>query len=153
MKKPLNEGSCQRTRVKSAKTQSPWVRWSRRVQHQRALSLRQPRAWLVVNGYKDVENRSWRTNHRGPLLIHASASRSLTNSDNLAVIEKKYHVHLPRDFDLGGIVGVVNVIDCVRTHSSKWKMRRTWGWVLRNPRRLSFRPCKGFVGLFRPKIR
>ena len=29
------------------------------------LSLRQPYGWLVVNEYKDLENRSWRTNHRG----------------------------------------------------------------------------------------
>jgi len=32
-------------------------------------------AWLVVNGYKDIENRSCRTNHRGPLLIDASWPR------------------------------------------------------------------------------
>lgn len=38
----------------------------------KALSLRQPWAWAVVHGYKDVENRSWSTKHRGPLLIHAS---------------------------------------------------------------------------------
>ncbi len=36
-----------------------------------ALSLRQPWAWLVVSGHKDVENRVWRAAYRGPLLIHA----------------------------------------------------------------------------------
>ena len=38
---------------------------------QRALSIRQPWAWLILNGYKDLENRTWRTDYRGPLLIHA----------------------------------------------------------------------------------
>jgi hypothetical protein len=38
----------------------------------KALSIRQPWAWLIVNGYKDIENRSWATKFRGPVLIHAA---------------------------------------------------------------------------------
>src|SRR5215472_1457845 len=37
----------------------------------KALSVRQPWAWLIVNGYKPVENRNWLTKFRGRLLIHA----------------------------------------------------------------------------------
>ena len=37
----------------------------------KTLSVRQPWAWLIVYGGKDIENRSWRTPYRGPLLIHA----------------------------------------------------------------------------------
>lgn len=29
------------------------------------LSIRQPWAWLIVNGYKDIENRTWPTHFRG----------------------------------------------------------------------------------------
>ena len=29
-------------------------------------------AWAIVHGHKPVENRSWHTQHRGPLLIQAS---------------------------------------------------------------------------------
>ena len=36
-----------------------------------ALSIRQPWAWLIVNGHKDIENRDWPTNFRGRLLVHA----------------------------------------------------------------------------------
>jgi len=36
-----------------------------------ALSIRQPWAWLIVNGWKDIENREWSTRFRGRLLIHA----------------------------------------------------------------------------------
>jgi len=36
-----------------------------------ALSVRQPWAWLLLNG-KDIENRDWYTKYRGPLAIHAS---------------------------------------------------------------------------------
>ena len=34
--------------------------------------MRPPWAWATIYGGKDVENRSWRTAYRGPLLIHAS---------------------------------------------------------------------------------
>ena len=34
------------------------------------LSIRQPWAWLIVNGYKDIENRTWSTRFRGKVLIH-----------------------------------------------------------------------------------
>src|SRR5438105_11911405 len=57
-----------------------------------AVSIRQPWAWLVVMGYKDVENRSWRTNHRGALLIHASKNQSLVSPENLAETERRYAV-------------------------------------------------------------
>ena len=36
------------------------------------ISVRQPWAYLIVAGYKPVENRTWNTSYRGPLLIHAS---------------------------------------------------------------------------------
>ena len=36
------------------------------------LSIRQPWAWLVAHGWKNIENRTWQTNYRGRLLIHAA---------------------------------------------------------------------------------
>ena len=117
--------------MKTAEAHSPPNPRLPKLKELRALSIRQPWAWLVVNGYKDIENRSWRTNHRGPLLIHASNNRTLTTPENLAAIKKKYRVRLPNDFDFGGIVGMVDVVDCVNTHPSKWKERGTWVGCLR----------------------
>ena len=37
----------------------------------KTLSVRQPWANLIVRGIKDIENRSWKTNFRGRILIHA----------------------------------------------------------------------------------
>jgi hypothetical protein len=37
----------------------------------KALCVRQPWADLIVAGVKDVENRTWSTRHRGPLVIVA----------------------------------------------------------------------------------
>jgi activating signal cointegrator 1 len=41
---------------------------------EKALSVRQPWASLIVCGLKTVEIRTWQTTHRGPLYIHASKS-------------------------------------------------------------------------------
>ena len=41
----------------------------------KVIVIRQPWAWLIVNGFKDIENRSWATRYRGSLLIQASAHR------------------------------------------------------------------------------
>ena len=38
----------------------------------KALSIRQPWAWLILHGGKDIENRDWATRFRGRVLIHAS---------------------------------------------------------------------------------
>ena len=54
------------------------------------------------------------------------------------------------ELDTGGIVGIIDVVDCVERHKSKWFIKGNFGWVLANPRRLNFRPCKGALGLFRP---
>ncbi len=41
----------------------------------KTISLLQPWASLVVMGVKIIETRSWRTNYRGELLIHASSGK------------------------------------------------------------------------------
>jgi hypothetical protein len=38
----------------------------------KTLSIRNPWAYLVAYGVKDVENRSWKTDYRGDFLIHCS---------------------------------------------------------------------------------
>lgn len=39
-----------------------------------ALSIKQPWAWLIVHGIKDIENRHWRTKFHGRFFVHASKS-------------------------------------------------------------------------------
>ena len=46
----------------------------------KCLAIRQPWAWAVCSGAKDVENRTWMTEHRGPLAIQASAAKQDVNA-------------------------------------------------------------------------
>lgn len=58
---------------------------------------------------------------------------------------------LPESFDTGGIVGVVEIADCVEKHQSKW-FGGPFGWVLKNARRLPVKPCAGKLKFFNPEI-
>lgn len=43
----------------------------------KALSIRQPWAWMILHAGKDIENREWPTRFRGRVLIHASKAAAL----------------------------------------------------------------------------
>jgi hypothetical protein len=94
----------------------------------KVIVVRQPWAWLIVNGYKDIENRSWRTRHRGALLIQASANLpSKAAMEEYRAFAKKRGVTLPDEFETGGIVGMVTLKDCVPKSPSKWFEGRSGG--------------------------
>jgi hypothetical protein len=104
----------------------------------KALTIRQPWAWLIVAGLKPVENRKWSTTHRGPLLIHAGLKHDPTPEFWHRDTEK---------FAYGAIIGVVDLIDVVREHPSPY-FTGPFGWVLANPRRITPIDMPGKIGLF-----
>jgi len=71
--------------------------------------------------------------------------------ENVQLVKRKHGISVPLEVDTGGIVGVVDVIDCVESHKSKWFEKGKFGWVLASPRRLKFRRCKGALNVFRPE--
>lgn len=116
----------------------------------KAISIRQPDAWFVVNGYKDVENRSWSTSERGVVAVHASAKRMTADDrEYLSAVCGDLGIPVPGDSELptGGIVGAVEILDCVTEHPSEW-FDGPIGWVLGKYLPLPFAPCKGRLGLF-----
>lgn len=73
----------------------------------KVLTIKQPWASLIINGYKMFEFRSWYTNYRGELLIHASKS---VDKEAMKRLEK----YLDFDIPIGKIIGKVNITDCVK---------------------------------------
>jgi hypothetical protein len=116
----------------------------------KVIVIRQPWAWLIVHGFKDIENRTWKTRYRGTLLIQASANlpprRKLEEDCRFA---GRRGAKLPEKFETGGIIGMVQLVDCVTSSRSKW-FHGPVGWVLSKPKRLQFIPLKGRLGLFDP---
>jgi hypothetical protein len=111
----------------------------------KTLSVRQPYAWLIVAGFKTIENRTWRTTYRGPLQIHASQTLEAGAIDK---IEAAFGIVIDRSqLYRGGIVGRVTLVDIVTRSSSPW-FAGPFGWVLERPRVLRFKPWRGERGLF-----
>ncbi|MGA9076760.1 MAG: ASCH domain-containing protein [Acidimicrobiales bacterium] len=109
--------------------------------HLKALTIRQPFASLVMAGVKTTENRTWRTNYRGRLLIHAGA-----RDDREAMAQ---YGHLLDDYPRGAILGTVELFDCVRDSESEWAMVDHWHWLLGDPHPFETPvPAKGKLGLW-----
>lgn len=113
----------------------------------RALSIQQPWAWLIVNGHKDVENRSWPTNVTGDVLIHAGQKFDRLGYDYVADEFPEIPMPLPSEFARGGIVGSVEVTGCVNQSESPW-FSGPYGFTLGNARPLPFIPMRGQLGFF-----
>lgn len=115
----------------------------------KALSIRQPWAWLIIHGGKDIENRSWHAKLRGRFLVHAA--KGMTNDEYIhaAAYARSIGVKVPpaSELERGGIVGSVELVDSVNSHDSPWYMGEK-GFVLRNPEPLPFKPLKGQLGFF-----
>ena len=110
----------------------------------KALSIKQPWAWAILCAGKDIENRSWYTNFRGRVLIHAG---KVIDKSGIQWLREKYGIKSPDILLTGGIVGSVEIVDCVSNSKSDW-FGDEWGFVLRNPEGLQFRPYRGQLGFF-----
>jgi hypothetical protein len=128
------------------------ARWTPVLKNLKAISIRQPWAWLIVNDYKDIENRIWEPKLRGSVLIHTGKSRAHLTAEELKYIKRHYRVpNLPDTFETGGIVGFAEIAGCVKHHRSKW-FQGPFGWVMANTQRLPFKPVKGQLKFFTPDI-
>jgi len=118
-----------------------------------ALSVRQPWAWAILNG-KDIENRNWRRAYRGPIALHAAAGMTLTEYREAMAFIRLVAPDLDLPgldmLDRGGIIGVVEITDCVTSCRSAWFVGR-YGLVLRNARAAPFIPLKDRLGFFKWK--
>lgn len=123
----------------------------------KALSIRQPWAWLIVSGHKDIENRDWQTSYRGKVLIHAGKLIDKAAHDALvagrhpvtAKPSKLGLLYQAIDVELGGIVGMAEIAGCVSSSDSEWFVG-DYGFLIRNPRPLAFQPLQGKLGFFEP---
>lgn len=139
------------------------------------LSIRDPWASLIAYGVKDVENRTWTTQYRGPVLIHSSktydksAHQDVTAGHHMAYNDRVRKLK-PSEMAQGQIIAVAELVDAhgtTRTHGrwhcttvaaptspavsgacSDWGQRDANHLVLRNARRLETPiDWKGSLGL------
>lgn len=136
----------------------------------KALSIRQPWAWLIIRPdiigaesraraglsgeIKTIENRCWQTAFRGRVLIHASANCTRREYDDakdwlLETFGTWFGLPELARLDRGGIIGEVEITDCVSESCNHW-FCGPHGFVLANPQPLPFQPCRGMLKFFEP---
>lgn len=122
----------------------------------RAISLWQPWASAMAVGLKMNETRSWSTNYRGPVAIHAAIRWTRE--------EQSYYIHhpdyslLPAMVPLGKIVAIGNLVMCTPVENViPTERERSWGnysegryaWIFDDVRALPEPiPFKGAQGFF-----
>ena len=119
----------------------------------KALSIRQPWAELILRGRKTIELRTWQTNTRGRIAIHASQ----TVQEEACTAYGLDPARVVR----GALVGTVELVDIAPLDEGEWEARRdqhlslsdfpgpTFGWRLADPQRLPQPiPWRGRMSLF-----
>lgn len=116
----------------------------------KTLTIRQPWAWAIMAGYKTIENRTWRTSYRGPLLIHA-ATQYATDDGRAERVFSILGITPPTLLVRGCVIGCVELVDIIPVSSvsaDPWAFG-PWCWVLESPRSFEIPiPLKGRPGLF-----
>jgi hypothetical protein len=125
----------------------------------KTLSVKQPWAYLLCAGIKDIENRTWKLpeKYKGErVLIHASADKKL----NLLALTGEQYEDACNKFDWketrsvdrwdrSAIIGSVRFVDCTFNHHSIWAEKSEgiatgghvinvnkpiiWNWVVADP--------------------
>ena len=121
----------------------------------KVLTIREPWASLIVNGYKEYEFRSWKTNYRGKILIHAGLKLET------GIIERFKEYNL--EYQKGVIIGEADLVDCILVDRKFKKILRdinpivyrqsnhdeTYAWKLENIKKYDTPiMTKGHLGLW-----
>ena len=136
----------------------------------RVMTVKQPWAWAIVEGGKDVENRvrNIAGEYRGLVAIHAGLGWSEQGSYDWEVRRATRSVELgyqagdsqtwaadsvePEDprFTRGAIIGVADLVGVNKLSASKWALQDHWHLELANPVTLAKPiPFTGALGLRR----
>ncbi len=128
----------------------------------KALTLTQPWASLVALGHKRIETRSWSTNYRGALYIHAAKGFPRYARDFAG--EEWAIGRLPAELPLGVLVATARLVDVRPTEgvaSTISALERRFGdycpgryaWLLEDIEPLADPiPWRGALGLFNVDI-
>lgn len=125
----------------------------------KAITIKEPWASLIVNGYKKYEFRSWKTNYRGKILIHAGMS---IEKDMLGNI-KDYNIEINK----GAIIGEADLADCILVNEEFDEELRNideivygnnhinnYAWKLENIKKYDKPiPIKGKLGLWNYEVK
>lgn len=130
----------------------------------KVLSIKEPFATLMKEKIKLIETRSWKTNYRGELYIHASMTKSTHEHKN----EAFFDLIKEKNFTPGHILCKGNLVDCIymtkeyiedmkKNHYQEYICGRyeegRYAWVFRDIQALENPiPAKGKLGIWNYKL-
>jgi activating signal cointegrator 1 len=111
----------------------------------KTLTIRQPWAELIAQGKKDIEVRTWKTNYRGKIAIHAG---KVIDTDISRYENNGWQ------FLTGGIIAIADLV-----HVDKFYPRDNYrafmqyepglfAWHLQNIQKVEYLPWRGMPGIF-----
>lgn len=119
----------------------------------KVLTIKQPWATLISEGLKEYEFRSWKTNYRGPILIHAGMGVDKKAIERFETFGLEY----PKS----EIICLVELLDCIKVDKSFYEDRlkenklvyltsgtEEYAWKFKLIKRLSIKDVKGKLGLW-----
>jgi len=132
----------------------------------KCLSIRPAWAWMIVYlqapHWKDVENRTWTTNFRGPLLIHASQGLTHDEYEDACALALSAgqidRSQLPEFHEIelirGRLIGAARLSNVVPpgTEVSPWHGSDSYGWQLSDRVAFTPRPLGGKLKLFEVEL-
>lgn len=116
----------------------------------KTITIKNPWAYLICSGEKNIENRTWPTKFRGRVLVHASAKPIVVKNpknvftyaqfeslsiDQRLLVKSTYLTN-------SAIIGSVEIVDCTVNYESIWAEKTDasdllspviFNWVLANP--------------------
>ena len=151
------------------------------VEIMKAISIRQPWAYLVIKGIKPIENRTWKLPEKYKekrVLVHTGMQYDNRQILDLFTTDQWYSLFpsdkseyiLERKWQTSAIIGSVEIVDCVINHPSIWAEKtdiisdpdcglpiygdKIYNWVLKDPILFSkhILNVKGKLSFFTPEI-
>ncbi len=129
----------------------------------KVLTIREPFATLIKNKTKYIETRSWKTNYRGEIYIHAGVSKMDKKVRERPGLSNFYNEH---DLAYGYIICKANLVDCIYMSdefiesekkknpnnflAGEYKVGR-YAWILENVEEIEPFKAKGQLGIWNYK--
>jgi activating signal cointegrator 1 len=118
-----------------------------------AITLYQPYATAILVGKKKIDTRSWKTNHRGTIAIHAA--KVFPKFEQELLRKEMITSRLPpniEEYSFGAIICLADITDVRATEDLYFEIgvnerrygnysKGRWGWILTNIRPL-LKPIK-----------
>ena len=126
----------------------------------KVITIREPYATLIKNKVKYIETRSWKTNYRGELYIHAGIAKITKDIKENKELSKLYDEN---KLNYGNVICKCNLIDCIYMTKDFIKQIKTtnynnfitgqyevgrYAWILDNIELINPIKAKGQLGIW-----